>query len=103
LPGFILLDYRGVSPNTGLRLTSLSAVAPAHSARTVLIVLPLLGVVGLLTACETPAERQAARNAEISRKAAAEVKHICALPENQREAELTRIKDQSGMVIHCGN
>ncbi len=58
---------------------------------------------GALAACETPAERQAARNAEINRKAAAEINRICALPEDQREAELKKIKDQSGMVLYCGN
>lgn len=56
-----------------------------------------------LCACETPAERQAARNAEINRKAAAEINRICALPEEQREAELKKIKDQSGMVLYCGS
>jgi hypothetical protein len=62
-----------------------------------------LAVLGALTACETPAERQAAHNAEINRKAAAEINRICALPEDQREAELKKIKDQSGMVLYCGS
>ena len=58
---------------------------------------------GALTACETPAQQQAARNAEINRKAAAEINRICSLPEDQREAELKKIKDQSGMVLYCGS
>lgn len=56
-----------------------------------------------LCACETPAERKAAHNAEINRKAAAEINRICALPDDQREAELKKIKDQSGMVLYCGS
>jgi|SRR5579862_3251545 len=56
-----------------------------------------------LTACETQAQQQAARNTEINRKAAAEINRICSLPEDQREAELKKIKDQSGMVLYCGS
>ena len=56
-----------------------------------------------LSGCETPAQRQAERNAEINRKAAAEISRICALPEDQRETELKKIKDQSGMVLYCGS
>jgi hypothetical protein len=62
-----------------------------------------LAVLGAVTACETGAERQAARNAEINRKATAEITRICALPEDQREAELKKIRDQSGMVLYCGS
>lgn len=63
----------------------------------------IAGVACLLVACETPAERQAARNADTNRKAAAEINRICALPEQQRAAELKKIQEQSGMVLYCGN
>lgn len=75
-------------------------VQPAGLAATAVTVLALVGAVA---ACETAAERQAARNAQINRKAAAEINRICTLPEEQREAELQKIKDQSGMVLYCGS
>jgi hypothetical protein len=53
--------------------------------------------------CSTPAERQAAQNARIEKQAAQEINRICALPDAKREAELKKIKDQSGMVLYCGN
>jgi hypothetical protein len=56
-----------------------------------------------LSACETPAERQARENARIEKQAAAEINRICALPENEREAELRKMKEKSGMVLYCGN
>jgi hypothetical protein len=56
----------------------------------------------LLAACQTPAERQAAENARIEKAAAKEINRICALPEDQREAELKKIKEKSGMVLYCG-
>ena len=62
----------------------------------VAIVLALLG-------CTTPAQRQAAENARVEKQAAQEINRICALPEAEREAELKKIKDQSGMVLYCGN
>jgi hypothetical protein len=57
----------------------------------------------LLLACTTPAERQAAKNARVERQAAKEINRICALPEAEREAELKKIKNQSGMVLYCGS
>jgi hypothetical protein len=72
-------------------------------------VFALLAAAGLalalagLAACETPAERQARERARIDKEAAEEITRICALPEDQREAELKKIKEQSGMVLYCGN
>lgn len=43
-----------------------------------------------------------ARSAEINRRAAAE-NRACSLPEDQREEELKKVKDQSGMVLYCGS
>ena len=62
----------------------------------VAIALELLG-------CTTPAQRQAAENARVEKQAAQEINRICALPEAEREAELKKIKDQSGMVLYCGS
>ncbi len=57
----------------------------------------------VLAACETAAERQAKENARVEKRAATEINRICALPDAQREAELKKIKEQSGMVLYCGN
>jgi hypothetical protein len=57
----------------------------------------------MLAACQTQAEQQAAKNAEINRRAAAEISRICALPDAEREAELQKIKEQSGVVLYCGS
>jgi hypothetical protein len=57
----------------------------------------------MLAGCQTAAEQQAAKNARINKQAAAEINRICALPETQREAELKKIKDQSGVVLYCGS
>jgi len=59
-------------------------------------------LLGALSACDTPAERQARENARIVRQGDKEIKRICALPEDQREAELKKIKDESGMELYCG-
>lgn len=56
----------------------------------------------VLAACATEKPSQAAKSAEINKQAAAEINRICALPEDQREAELKKIKDQSGVVLYCG-
>jgi len=56
-----------------------------------------------LQACETDRERQAAYRARIQEKASAEVNRICALPEEARQVELEKIKEQSGVVLYCGN
>jgi len=39
----------------------------------------------MLAPCQTPAEQQAAKNAEITKRAAAEINRICVLPDEQRE------------------
>jgi len=55
-----------------------------------------------LAACTTAPGRPAADNAAVQAEAAREIRRICALPEDQRQAEIRRIKDQSGVVIGCG-
>jgi outer membrane biogenesis lipoprotein LolB len=63
------------------------------------VVLTLLAV--LLAGCTTPAQRKAAEDADVRKQATQKIKRICSLPEAEREAELKRIKDQSGVVIIC--
>jgi hypothetical protein len=56
----------------------------------------------LITGCVGQTQRDSPERADIEREAALEVERICALPEAQREIELKKIKDESGMVIYCG-
>ena len=62
----------------------------------------LLGLAALCS-CETPAQKQAAHNAEVNRQASKEIKRICALHGDERAAELKKIKDQSGLELYCPN
>lgn len=63
---------------------------------------PVLAVLVFLSGCTTGAQRRAAENAAIQKQAAQEISRICALPKPERDAELERIKTESGMVVHCG-
>ena len=60
----------------------------------------LLAIV--LTACSTTARRGAGENTAIQEEAAQEIRRICALPEPERQVELQRIKNESGVVVQCG-
>jgi hypothetical protein len=55
----------------------------------------------LLGACESPEQRQAAQHAQTREQAAAEIDRICALPAEQREAELKKIERESGVMLYC--
>jgi hypothetical protein len=61
-----------------------------------------VALLSALSACDAPAERQARENARIIRQGDQEIKRICALPEDQREAERKKIKAESGMELYCG-
>lgn len=63
----------------------------------------ITGLLAVLTACETAAERKAKENAEINKQAAAELTRICALHGQDREAELKKLKQASGMELVCPN
>jgi len=56
----------------------------------------------VLTACSTTAERGAGENTAIQKEAAQEIRRICALPEPERQAEMQRVKNESGVVVQCG-
>jgi len=51
---------------------------------------------------QTAAQQKATENAAINKEAATEIKRICSLPEEQRQADLKRLKDEKGVVISCG-
>jgi hypothetical protein len=56
-----------------------------------------------ISACQTPAQKQAVHNAETNRQAAKEIERICALHGDERAAEIKKIKDQSGLELYCPN
>lgn len=56
-----------------------------------------------LVACTTAQQRRAAENAEVRKQAAEEIERICALRGAEREAELERLKKESGMVLYCSD
>jgi len=56
----------------------------------------------VLTACSTTAERGAGENTAIQKEAAQEIRRICELPEPERQAEMLRVKKESGVVVQCG-
>jgi hypothetical protein len=60
-----------------------------------------LGLV--LSACQTPAQKQATHNSEVNHQAAQEIERICALHGDARAMELKKIKDQSGLELYCPN
>jgi hypothetical protein len=51
--------------------------------------------------CEAPQQRNAAEKVAIKKQAAAEIARICALHGAEREAELKKLKDVSGMDLYC--
>lgn len=61
--------------------------------------LALLPVAG----CESQAQRdKAVQDAAIRREGADEIKRICALPEPERDQELQKLRERSGVVLYCG-
>jgi hypothetical protein len=59
-------------------------------------------LLALLCACQTAAQRKAAERATVNKRAADEINRICSLPPAEREVELKKIKEESGMVLYCG-
>jgi hypothetical protein len=62
-----------------------------------LLSLAMLAVAG----CEMPQQRKAAENATIKKQAADEIARICALHGAEREVEMKKFKDVSGMELYC--
>lgn len=61
----------------------------------------LLIAATLLTACATPGEAPPPGPSPRREKAAAEIDRICALPEDERQAEIRKIKQESGLELYC--
>jgi outer membrane biogenesis lipoprotein LolB len=66
------------------------------------LILNILAVL-LLGACASDAQRRAAEHAAIEKQTALEIDRICALPQPERDAELARIRVESGIIVQCGN
>jgi outer membrane biogenesis lipoprotein LolB len=65
------------------------------------LILMILAVF-LLGACATDARHRAAEHAAVKEQTALEIGRICALPQPERDAELARIKAESGIIVQCG-
>ncbi len=66
---------------------------------------PIVFTIGVVTlaACHTAVQRRATENAAIQSEAAQEVRRICALPASDRQAQIQRIRTESGVVMTCPN
>jgi hypothetical protein len=71
-------------------------------AEPILAPIPIMLAVLLLAACATDAQHRAAEHAAVEEQTALEIGRICALPQPQRDAELARIKAESGIIVQCG-
>ena len=60
-----------------------------------------MGTLLSLSGCSTPQGRRSAETEEINRQAAEEIERICALHGAAREAELKKLKQQSGFELYC--
>ena len=61
-----------------------------------LLVLATMSIAG----CGTPASLQAAEDRN-NEKAAEELRHLCTLPAQQREAEIARLQEEYHVTIVC--
>jgi hypothetical protein len=61
-----------------------------------LLVLATMSIVG----CETSESRHAAAERN-NKKAAEELRHLCTLPDQQREAEIARLQEKYHVTIVC--
>jgi hypothetical protein len=58
----------------------------------------------MVTACTTAApDRRAEERQAIQTHAAQEIKRICALPEDQRQVEIDKIRKEAGLTVVCSN
>jgi hypothetical protein len=54
-----------------------------------------------LVGCTAAGQSKDAERSAVRKEVAAEVERICALPEREREAELKKVKDESGLDLYC--
>lgn len=52
----------------------------------------------LLSACATQPKQDAQSDTDLATR----ISQICALPESQRDAEIEKMKQETGMVLYCG-
>jgi len=63
----------------------------------------VMGLLALLTACETTANHKAKEDSPVSKQAASEVSRICALHGQERAAEVKKLRESTGMELFCPN
>ena len=57
----------------------------------------------LIFGCAGQSQDRQTENARVKQQASQEIARICALPESQRQAEIDRVKSQSGIAIVCSH
>ena len=62
----------------------------------------LLGGMIAIAGCASTSQQRTAENAAVKKEAAQEIDRICSLPESERETELQKLKEESGLVLFCG-
>jgi len=56
----------------------------------------------MLSGCGATASRKAADASTTTQKAGQKIERICALPQPERDAELKKLKAETGVVLLCG-
>jgi hypothetical protein len=74
-----------------------ASLYPAH----VYLAICAMGTLLSLSGCATPQGRRAAETEAINRQAAQEIERMCALHGAARDAELKKLKQQSGFELYC--
>lgn len=63
----------------------------------------MLGGILVAGGCATQQKTAPApENGAVKKEAAQEINRICSLPEAEREPELKKLKEESGLVLFCG-
>lgn len=61
-----------------------------------------LAFLTVIAACVTDTERRRRQDASLKEDLAREMRRVCALPQDEREAEIEKISDTSGVLVYCG-
>jgi len=56
----------------------------------------------VLSGCGTAPQRKGAESQQTTQKAEQKIERICALPQPERDAQLKKLKAETGVVLLCG-
>lgn len=65
--------------------------------------LALIGGLLGLGGCVSAAQREAAQEAQAEKEVAREIDRICSLPKEERDAQLEKLKKETGLTLYCGS